>query len=300
MNRQSLILAAATGGVLTAAGLLVWLGRPGTEPDTAAMRSADRLATLEKQLAEDAVSRRALAASMVELTGRLERLEERRRAPVPAPARAGAGEPTAVAEPAAATVESAIEPAVFTALMTDVLRSSRDGMASTEDQERFWQAARTTPMVDDTIAALEARVGASPADGEARMQLADAYVAKLLTVPAGPERGIWGVKAESQWQSVVDSDPNHWDAQYSLAYNWSMYPEFLNRTDDAIAGFEQALEIQSRVAPQPTHAKTYVHLARMWGVKGDAAKAREVLELGRARHPRDPEIAKSLESLVGK
>ena len=42
----------------------------------------------------------------------------------------------------------------------------------------------------------------NPRHEEARMGLADAYVAKLLTVPGGPERGIWGMKAEKQWQTI--------------------------------------------------------------------------------------------------
>ena len=132
------------------------------------------------------------------------------------------------------------------------------------------------------------------------MELADAYVAKLLTVPAGPERGIWGVKAEKQWQDVVKQDPDHWDAQYTLAFNYSMYPDFLNKTDDAIQGFERALAIQQRVQPKPQHAKTYVQLARMHKKKGNAKKAREVLELGQMRHPRDKQITAALAALQGK
>ena len=184
--------------------------------------------------------------------------------------------------------------------MSKVLRSTLDGTATAEEQERFWQATRTTGLVDDTITNLESYMEAHPQDNEARMELGDAYVAKLLTVPGGPERGIWGMKAEKQWQDVVKQDPDHWDAQYTLAFNYSMYPDFLNKIDDAIAGFERALEIQGRTQPKPQHAKTYVQLARMHNKKGNTEKAREVLELGRMRHPQDKQITAALQGLPDK
>jgi len=143
-------------------------------------------------------------------------------------------------------------------------------------------------------------VNTNPQDAEARMDLADAYVAKLLTVPAGPERAIWGMKAENQWRDILKQDPDHWDAQYTLAYGHSMYPEFLNKTDEAIAGLQKALKIQERVEPKAAHAKTYVQLARMYKRKRNTKKVREVLELGRTRHPRNDEIAKALQTLQDK
>ena len=190
-----------------------------------------------------------------------------------------------------------VSPQEFKALMTKVLRSVLAGTATTAEQQRFWQAARTTDLVNDTIKALEAQVNTNPQDAEARMELADAYVAKLLTVPAGPERGLWGMKAEKQWRDIVKQDQDHWEAQFTLSYGYSMYPEFLNKTDDAIAGLEKALKIQERVQPKAEHAKTYVQLARMYKRKRNTEKVREILELGRARHPRNDEITKALQAL---
>jgi tetratricopeptide (TPR) repeat protein len=275
-----------------------------TEVDTAAMaESHARLDQLEQALRDDATSRKALAATLQSLVLRIGSMEGRlARQPIQEPI--ATPKPVATPKPAETQATDAnspegekVSPAQFKVLLTKVLRSAMDGTATTAEQERFWKAARTTGLVNDTIASLETYVKTNPQDNSARMELGDAYVAKLLTVPGGPERGIWGMKAEKQWKDVVKQDPDHWDAQYTLAYNYSMYPDFLNKTDDAIAGFEQTLRIQERAQPKSQHAKTYVQLARMHGKKGNTNKAREVLELGQMRHPRDKEIAAALRAL---
>jgi tetratricopeptide (TPR) repeat protein len=273
--------------------------------DTAAPgESQARLERLEQSIRDDAANRKALATTFESLVLRIESLEGRLdRQPldsqVDSPQPTG-NDPTPLATDAHSPRGKRVSPAEFKTLMSKVLRSTLDGTATAEEQERFWQATRTTGLVDDTITNLESYMEAHPQDNEARMELGDAYVAKLLTVPGGPERGIWGMKAQKQWENVVKQDPDHWDAQYTLAFNYSMYPDFLNKTDDAIAGFERALEIQGRAQPKPQHAKTYVQLARMHNKKGNTEKAREVLELGRMRHPQDKQITAALQGLPDK
>ncbi|MHC4077602.1 MAG: hypothetical protein ACYST0_04065 [Planctomycetota bacterium] len=270
--------------------------------DTVAQgESQARLERLELTLRDDAANRKALATALESLVLRIESVEGRLdRQPIhsqstsPKPT---ADQPTTLATDAHSPTTEKVSPQEFKALMTKVLRSVLAGTATTAEQQRFWQAARTTGLVNDTIKALEAQVNTNPQDEEARMELADAYVAKLLTVPAGPERGLWGMKAEKQWRDIVKQDPDHWEAQYTLSYGYSMYPEFLNKTDDAIAGLEKALKIQERVQPKAEHAKTYVQLARMYKRKRNTEKVREILELGRTRHPRNDEIAKALQAL---
>ncbi len=270
--------------------------------DTAAPgESQARLERLEQSIRDDAANRKALATTLESLVLRIESVEGRLdrqplHEPVAAP-KPAENEPVRPATSSDSPNTKKVSPAEFKTLMSKVLRSTLDGTATAEEQERFWQATRTTGLVDDTITSLETYVKTNPQDNEARMELGDAYVAKLLTVPGGPERGIWGMKAEKQWKDVVKRDPDHWEAQYTLAYNYSMYPDFLNKTDDAIAGFEQTLKIQERVQPKSQHAKTYVQLARMHGKKGNTKKAREVLELGQMRHPRDKKIAAALRAL---
>lgn len=266
----------------------------------AADQAQARLDRLEQALEERT---QHLTTALEGLVRRLESLKSRlERQPLAIPSSPPATKPPLASQATDADSPGGqqVSPAEFKALLPKVLRSALDGTATAEEQQRFWQAARTTCLVDNTIKSLEALVQENPQATEARMELADAYVAKLLTVPAGPERGIWGMKAEKQWKDVVRQDPDHWDAQYTLAFSYSMYPDFLNKTDAAIQGFERALGIQERLQPKSRHAKTYVQLARMHKKKGDAKKAREVLELGQVRHPRDKQITAALQAFERK
>jgi tetratricopeptide (TPR) repeat protein len=185
----------------------------------------------------------------------------------------------------------------FRVLLGKVVNTATGKTATPEEEQRFWELARTTGMVDDLIRALEEEVEAGPRDVAALMNLADAYVAKLLTVPAGPERGLWGMRAEAQWRKVLETDPNHWDARFSLAYGHARYPDFMNMTGKAIRGFEQALEIQESRAPEPRFVTTYLELSRLYQKQGDPAKAREVLRRGMRLHPNHQAMLEALKKL---
>jgi tetratricopeptide (TPR) repeat protein len=291
MRTNTLILSSA-GGVLAASTLFAVLW----SRDTAeAGADAGRLGRLENALLAGAQSRQSLASNLDSLVRRMDGLEtrvDRRPAtePVPAPARqtsSPAGEPEA---------EAADFPQRrFLDQLADAVRTTRIGVLA--DQEEFWLLARTTGLLDEGIEDLRTQVDADPGDDGARMLLADAYVAKLLTVPIGPERGIWGERAEVEWQTILEHNPQHWEAQYVLAYNYSMYPDFVAKTDEALEGFERAVQIQEGAAHRPERAQTYVQLARMYEKKRQLDKAREALDRGAARHPGNEAIAAAIERL---
>jgi tetratricopeptide (TPR) repeat protein len=171
------------------------------------------------------------------------------------------------------------------------------GTATDEEQQRFWELARSADVLDELMKRIEAKVAQSPDDSEVRMQLANAYVAKLMSLPPGPEQGLWSGKAVQQWEAVLKKDPEHWDARFSLAFNWSMWPDFLNKTPDAIREFEKVREVQERGAPEEKHAQTYLQLSRLYQKQGKSDKAKDVLRAGLARHPDDAELKKALGSL---
>ncbi len=163
-----------------------------------------------------------------------------------------------------------------------------------ETLERFFALARGSGLVEERIGALEDAVAADPGDVDARMALADAYVAKLMTVPGGPEQGVWGAKAEREWKAVVELEPQSWGAHVSLATNYSYYPDVMGKTGDAIAHYEHARELQRSLAPAPEHAQTYLALSRLYQRTGASESALEVLAEAVALHPHDAQLAAAL------
>lgn len=248
-------------------------------------RQADETAQALRGFREDA---KALRDELGALASRIEELEAR---PVAAGTAAGAAPETAA--PA--------KPKDRTAQLDEIKRLQEkvfSGKATEEEQRRFWELAREASVVDDLMKSLEAKVKENPESVDGRMQLAQAYIAKLLSIPGGPEQGIWSMKAEAQWQAVLKQDPNHWDAGYSLAFNWSMWPDFLNKTPDAVKAFEKLRDVQERLTPEAKHANTYFQLSRLYQKQGKADKAKETLRAGLEKFPEDDELRKAYDSLV--
>jgi tetratricopeptide (TPR) repeat protein len=306
MNRPVVVL-------LAAAVLLLGVFSAWTVADSASARSASeagldeltgRLAglcgSLEDTAAalDDAAAERSqLRLAVGSLQARLERVDGDAAgatrpllaATLPDPPAAGVGEPAPDAADAAAAAD-ALREEFLALLAAGVL----DEAGTPEEQQRFWELARTTPVLAELIAGLEARVEAAPGDTGSRMQLADAYVAKLLTVPGGPERGLWSEKAEEQWRSVADADPQHWGARFALGENYSYYPAFMGKAGEALSYLSEARALQERRAPEPAHVQTYLLLARMQQQQGDGETARATLQAALSRHPNDASLLAAL------
>ena len=287
--------AAVLASALTIGGY-VYLTSPA--PDTAAADplTAAELTELRREIAAITGRRTRLEGQLQSLSARIVALEESRsrvveEGPAPAP------ESSAAAREAVAKRSPAMTGKAFRGLLPKVLRASLHGAASEDEQAAFWEAARNGKLLPTLLKDLAARIQASPNDPELRMELADAYVAKLLTVPFGPERGVWGMKAEREWKKALDIDPDHWDAQYSMAFNHSMYPDFLNKTDEAIQGFERALALQKRKSHDPKYAQTYLGLARMYQKKGKLDQAITLMRDAVSLYPKNKQAADTLKSL---
>lgn len=297
MSQSKPILFVAGTFLLVATALFYLLPRSASEVDL------ERLAAIEARVESEADQNKALLSSMESLIGRLDRMQaqlnSRPRQVIETDHQPSATAPSATeasAEDASPGAGARIAKEAFYMLMPKVVRMSLEDTASPEEQQAFWEAARNTTMVDDAIARLKAAVEANPSDEDAHMNLADTYVVKLLTIPVGPERGVYGMKAEAEWKTVISNNPDNWDAQFVLAYNYSMYPDFVSKTDEAIAGFENALAIQERNTPKPEHSQTYVQLARLYRKEGNPEQAQRILQQGLGRYPGNQAITKALQS----
>ena len=170
---------------------------------------------------------------------------------------------------------------------------------STDDQERFYKLARSK-VLEGLMDDLEEEIESHPTDLDARMELADLYIAKLFTVPGGPEQGLWGQRAEKQWKEVATQDPNHWEAHFNIGSSLYYYPEFLNRTNDAIDWMEKSRALLANRPASDEDAPNYVQLAQLYQRQDKNGKAREVLEAGLDRLPRNTAIQDALSSLETK
>ncbi len=255
----------------------------------------ERLQSLEKEVE---TLRGALAearSAAAGLSSRVEAAEASLAAAAAAPAagsQAGAGAKPPVA------AKGRLDPALRREWEELVEKTMGDGNATAEEQERFWKLVKSPGFADNLLAELEAAVAADPKDIDARMELSVGYVTKLFTVPPGPEMGTWAAKAEGEWTAIIALDDKHWDARNALATSYSRYPEFLNKTADAISGFEAVRRLQEgELAPEAKQAQVYTNLATLYLRQGNKAKAREALEAGSRRHPDDETIRKTLGTL---
>lgn len=149
--------------------------------------------------------------------------------------------------------------------------------------------------VDDAIRELEAQVSRDPQNADLRVALATAYVAKLLNVPPGPQQGqIWAF-ADAAYDAAIERNPEHWQARFGKAFGTSQIPAFLGQRPAAIRQFEELLERQERVAPQPYHVNTYFQLGNLYKDAGNVDKAREVWQRGLRQFPDNQAMKEAIE-----
>lgn len=234
----------------------------------------------------------ATRAALDALLKRLARVEGRVGLGPRAPGDDGADVGSPAPEPAKAPAAAPEQRRVHDELRAKIL----SGEATDAERTRFWILARSLGTVDEVVAELEKAVAGSPEDVSSRMRLADGYVARLIAAPDGPEKGLWAAKAETQWKEVLARDGTHWDARFDLAFAYSQYPDFLNKTPDAIREFETLRRTQEGFAPEARHAQTYLQLANAYRKQGALDKAKEALAAGLARHPDDAELKKALDA----
>ncbi len=296
MPKATALAAALFALALSSAALGLELARSGRNHEL-----TRRLDELARELAALANAPRpapvdAAPSNLAELESRvanLERAAERR--PL-----AGAVAPVPAAAPARGSAEekspapSSAERAEFEDLLARLIGSDYDLHGPDEEIQRFFELARGTGFLEEHLRALEERVAAYPGDLEARMDLAGAYVAKIMTMPHGPEQGVWGSKAEEQWRAVSERDSEHWAAHFALGNNFSFYPDVMGKTGEALRYLERARAIQEELAPAPEHVRTYLSLARLYLRDGRKTEARSTLEAGLRFHPGNEELLAEL------
>jgi tetratricopeptide (TPR) repeat protein len=297
--------AAAAVAVLATLPTLLRPADPPAPPSPAPAGSAATAAAAARMRAEFEPQLAGLREAVAALQERLDAVVHQRLAAPPSPADAKtppAGDgPASKGEVAGHPAGSGLPPEQLRAFRGDLARMFRNGLRnpplSEQEQQRFWELARTPGLIDGLLRELEAAVEAAPGDAAARLQLADACTARLLTLPGGPEQGVWSGKAEKQWTAVLAQDPDHWEARFLLGFNYSMYPSFVDRSTEAIEHLERARTLQQGMPPEPRQVDTYAALARMYARQQKRDRAREVLAEGLQRFPGDETLLRAQQQL---
>ncbi|MEM7164989.1 MAG: hypothetical protein AAF581_05955 [Planctomycetota bacterium] len=302
MTRLQLLQTVVLAAVAVTA-VVYWVDRAVATQPTAAAELAGRLdrvddsiEALQQSLQELSAASAAAAAVPAPATARVSDRELSEESSPDAPASGVAATSTPVTDRGenSAIADAATEEE-FRRLLDAMLSGDGDQFGA-EEQQRFWELTRT-PLLAKLLTELESEVERRPQDEDLRMELADMYVAKLLSVPAGPERGIWSNKAEAQWRHIATENTSHWESRYRVGENLSYYPAFLNKTEEATQWLDEALQLQRQLPAEPRHARTYLRLSQMYQQQSKISEARAVLEEGVGRHPASDELRTALQRL---
>jgi vitamin B12 transporter len=140
--------------------------------------------------------------------------------------------------------------------------------AADEAERRFRELRRSGPGVP------EAQVGL--AQVLIRCQLPHASVAGIMTLVG---------EAETELRSVLDAQPDHWDARFTLAMLLKNMPPMLGRGADAVREFERLLAQQGRRADGAHLALPWLHLGELHEAAGRRGAAVDTWRRGLALFP---------------
>ncbi len=180
-----------------------------------------------------------------------------------------------------------------------LLRIMDDGASQVTADEslEFWKSVRTGKELDALIDELRTTVENNSEDIDSRLVLAQAYIAKVWGDAGGVlEQGLWAAKAEAMWKEVLEKEPNNWSAQRNIAFSYSQYPDFTNKTGDAIREYEKTVALQEASSEAgPGYSRTYLDLSKLYLKNGDPGSALATLEKGVAAHPESQSLSEQLQ-----
>lgn len=167
--------------------------------------------------------------------------------------------------------------------------------ASYDEKAEDWAEIQKQGWMEQAIAAFEKRAAGAPGSADAQSDLGDAYVQKLMTVPEGPQRGLWAWKADEAYDRALKIDERHWRGRFSKAMALSFWPPVFGKQAEAIRQFEILIGQQEAQAPEEHFAGAYLYMGNLLQGQGKVEEARKAWERGLAIFPQDEELkAKAL------
>jgi tetratricopeptide (TPR) repeat protein len=161
---------------------------------------------------------------------------------------------------------------------------------SWEDMQALWRKAAEAGVLDELVAMFEKNATDHPNDAKAQVDLGHAYIQKTMSVPDGPGKGLWSMKADRAYDKALDLDDHNWEARFSKGVNLSFWPPALGKQRDAIAQFETLVQQQQGQPLQPHFAETHLWLGNMYSQIGQKAQALAAWQAGLALFPGNEEL----------
>ncbi len=196
-----------------------------------------------------------------------------------------------------ATAAGSEEDADRKAAAETLLATIRDGKIPEGGVFALFLKAKELGVLDQALAEMEKYAAAHADDPDAQVELATAYIQKLMSVPEGMERGAWSMKSITSCEAALKLNPEHWGAQFIKGMNLSQWPAFLGKQPEAIRTFEKLIEQQERSAPDPKYAQTYFQLGTTYRAAGNLEKARSAFARGLELYPDNKQIKDQIEML---
>jgi tetratricopeptide (TPR) repeat protein len=267
-------------------------------------RQGAQLAALEAEINLLRESQAREAEGSKRLQARVAKLEAAAAAPARSSPGARASSQASKAGPAGTAEKAGIEspaenPAADDsareASLAEAMEKLADPRLSREDRNETWSELRKAGLLDDAVAAFEARVKDDPQNPDRHAELGNAYIQKILAA-GDAEKSRWAMKADGAFDQALALDDHHWEARFQKAASLSYWPPLFGKQAEAMKHFEVLREQQEAGPPQPKFAATYLLLGNLYQNGNNLEKAREVWKKGAELFPGDQEIAKKVEA----
>jgi hypothetical protein len=191
-----------------------------------------------------------------------------------------------------------MEPEPESTPFTEAIETLVSSKTRFQDKQAALTRLQASGELDAAIATLTQGVAAYPGSPEYPAALGQAQLRKAGEVASDggkiSEMGLLGMNADQNFDTALERDPTHWEAQFFKAAAMSYWPLELNRGEEVIERFGTLIDQQATMSPQPEFAQTYILLGDQYLKMDQPDYAVATWELGAQKFPADPTLRQKL------
>lgn len=187
-----------------------------------------------------------------------------------------------------------LEPTPFTRAVDTMVSS----VTSFREKQAALDELQAMGALDQAIESLAQGAVENPASPSYPAALGQAQLRKAgeLAQAGGKinEMGMLGMQADQNFDTALELDPSHWEAQFFKAASMSYWPLELNKGEEVLERFARLIDQQDTMRAQPEFAQTYVLLGDQYMKMSQPDYAVATWELGVRKFPGDPALRQKL------